>query len=177
MSQVTIHDIKDSIRDIPDFPKKGILFKDLTTAFKNPEILHSISERIFNYYLNKGITKVIGIESRGFIVGSIVAEKLKAGFVPIRKPGKLPAETYKYQYDLEYGTDIVEIHKDALDPNDIVLLHDDLLATGGTVGAALKLIRKFNIQEVYVNFIVELSFLNGRQSIDEDIDIFSIIKF
>lgn len=177
MSQVTIQDIMNSIRDIPDFPKKGILFKDLTTAFKDPKILNSISERIYEYYSNAGITKVVGIESRGFIAGSIVAEKLKAGFVPIRKPGKLPAETYTYEYDLEYGTDTIEIHKDALDDNDIVLLHDDLLATGGTARAAIKLVRKFNVKKVYVNFIVELSFLNGRQSIDDDIDFYSIIKF
>jgi adenine phosphoribosyltransferase len=167
----------NSIRDIPDFPKKGILFKDLTTAFKDPEILSSISERIYEYYRDAGITKVVGIESRGFIAGSIVAEKLKAGFVPIRKPGKLPAETFKFEYDLEYGTDMVEIHKDALDRNDVVLLHDDLLATGGTASAAIALIKKFNVKNIYVNFIVELSFLKGRQNFEEDIDFFSIIKF
>jgi adenine phosphoribosyltransferase len=177
MSQVSIQDIKNSIRDIPDFPKKGILFKDLTTAFKDPKILFSISERIYQNYRNAGITKVVGIESRGFIAGSIVAEKLNAGFVPIRKPGKLPAETYNYEYDLEYGTDTIEIHKDALDTNDIILLHDDLLATGGTAAAAIKLIRKFIVKKVYVNFIVELSFLNGRQSLGKDIDIFTLIKF
>jgi len=177
MNEVTIEDIMNSIRDIPDFPKEGILFKDLTTAFKNPDILNAISDRIYQYYTTAGITKVVGIESRGFIAGSIVADKLKAGFVPIRKPGKLPAETYKYEYELEYGTDTIEIHKDALDPNDIVLLHDDLLATGGTAGAAIELIKKFSVEKVYVNFIVELSFLNGRQSIKNDIDIYSIIKF
>ena len=177
MNQVTIEDIMNSIRDIPDFPKKGILFKDLTTAFKNPDILSAISNKIYTYYKAAGITKVVGIESRGFIAGSIVADKLKAGFVPIRKPGKLPADTYKFEYELEYGTDTIEIHKDALDPNDIVLLHDDLLATGGTAGAAIELIKKFNVKKIYVNFIVELSFLKGRESIRDNIDIYSIIKF
>jgi adenine phosphoribosyltransferase len=176
MNQISDQDIMNSIRDIPDFPKKGVLFKDLTTAFKDPAILIAISERIYRYYKEAGVTKVVGIESRGFIAGSIVAEKLKAGFVPIRKPGKLPAETFKYEYELEYGTDTIEIHKDALDNNDVVLLHDDLLATGGTVGAAIELIKKFNVKKVLVNFIVELSFLEGRRSIPEEIDIYSIIK-
>ena len=177
MNQVSDQDIMNSIRDIPDFPQKGVLFKDLTTAFKDPDILKGITERIYRYYADAGITKVVGIESRGFIAGSIVAEKLKAGFVPIRKPGKLPADTFKYEYELEYGTDTIEIHKDALDNNDIVLLHDDLLATGGTAGAAIELIGKLNVKKVFVNFIVELSFLKGRKSIKENIDIYSIIKF
>jgi len=177
MNQVTVEDIMNSIRDIPDFPKKGILFKDLTTAFKNPNILSAISNIIYKYYMTSGITKVVGIESRGFIAGSIVADKLNAGFVPIRKPGKLPADTYKFEYELEYGTDTIEIHKDALTSDDIVLLHDDLLATGGTAGAAVALIDKFNVKKVFVNFIVELSFLKGREAIDGDIDIYSIIKF
>ena len=177
MNQVTIEDIMKSIRDIPDFPKKGILFKDLTTAFKNPDILSAISDKIYNYYLTSGITKVVGIESRGFIAGSIVADKLNAGFVPIRKPGKLPADTYKFEYELEYGTDTIEIHKDALASDDIVLLHDDLLATGGTARASMALIEKFNVKKVFVNFIVELSFLKGREAIRDDIDIYSLIKF
>jgi adenine phosphoribosyltransferase len=177
MDQVTIEDIKNSIRDIPDFPKKGILFKDLTTAFKRYDILNAIAGNIYKYYKSAGITKVVGIESRGFVAGSIVADRLKAGFVPIRKPGKLPAETYQHEYELEYGKDIIEIHKDALEPRDVVLLHDDLLATGGTVSAALELIKKFNVNKVFINFIVELSFLNGRRSISDGIDIYSLIRF
>jgi adenine phosphoribosyltransferase len=177
MDQVTIEDIRNSIRDIPDFPKPGILFKDLTTAFKDPMILQEITDRLFSHYASAGITKVVGIESRGFILGSILADRFKAGFVPVRKPGKLPAETYSFSYELEYGTDTIEIHKDAIEQDDVVLLHDDLLATGGTVSAALRLIKEFNVQKVYVNFIVELSFLNGRDLIKDDVDVFSLIKF
>jgi adenine phosphoribosyltransferase len=177
MNQITKEDIAESIRDIPDFPKKGILFKDLTTAFKKPEILRAISNDLFEYYSSSGITKVVGIESRGFIAGSVLASRLGAGFVPVRKPGKLPADTYAYEYDLEYGSDIVEIHKDALETNDIVLLHDDLLATGGTACAALELLKKFKVRKVMINFIVELSFLKGRDSIGDGYDIYSMITF
>ena len=177
MNRITKEDIAKSIRDIPDFPKNGILFKDLTTAFKKPEILGAISDDLYDYYSTSGITKVVGIESRGFIAGSILASRLGTGFVPVRKPGKLPADTYSYEYKLEYGTDTVEIHKDALDMNDVVLLHDDLLATGGTACAALELIKKFQVRKVIVNFIVELSFLKGRDSIGDEYDIYSMIIF
>ena len=177
MIEITIEDIEKSIRDVPDFPKKGILFKDLTTAFKEPAILKKISSEIINQYKDLGITKVAGIESRGFIIGSIIAKELGAGFIPIRKPGKLPAQTFKAEYQLEYGTDSVEIHKDALSSDDVVLLHDDLLATGGTASAAIKLIKNFNVKKIYVNFVVELAFLKGRESIDPAIDIQSLISF
>ena len=177
MNQITKEDIAESIRDIPDFPKKGILFKDLTTAFKKPEILAAISDDLYEYYASSGITKVVGIESRGFIAGSILAGRLGAGFVPIRKPGKLPGDTYTYEYDLEYGSDTIEIHKDALEKNDIVLLHDDLLATGGTASAALELLKKFKVSNVMINFIVELSFLRGRDSLSDEHDIYSMITF
>ena len=177
MNQITKEDIAESIRDIPDFPKKGILFKDLTTAFKKPEILAAISDDLYEYYASSGITKVVGIESRGFIAGSILASRLGAGFVPIRKPGKLPGDTYTYEYDLEYGSDTIEIHKDALEKNDIVLLHDDLLATGGTASAALELLKKFKVSNVMINFIVELSFLRGRDSLSDEHDIYSMITF
>ncbi len=177
MNQITKEDIAKSIRDIPDFPKNGILFKDLTTAFKKPEILVAISDDLYDHYSGAGITKVVGIESRGFIAGSILASRLGAGFVPVRKPGKLPADTYSYEYKLEYGTDTVEIHKDALDSNDVVLLHDDLLATGGTACAALELIKIFQVRKVIINFIVELSFLKGRDSIGDGYEIYSMIKF
>ncbi len=177
MNQATIEDIKNSIRDIPDFPKKGILFKDLTTAFKKPDILNAISNDISRHYHSAGITKVVGIESRGFIVGSILADRLNAGFVPIRKPGKLPAATYQCQYELEYGTDAIEMHQDALKPDDVVLLHDDLLATGGTARAAVELIRRFQVKKIYINFIVELSFLEGRKFMGDDVEIYSLIHF
>jgi len=177
MNQITKENIAESIRDIPDFPKKGILFKDLTTAFKKPEILAAISDDLYEYYGSSGITKVVGIESRGFIAGSILASRLGAGFVPIRKPGKLPGDTYAYEYDLEYGSDTIEIHKDALEKNDIVLLHDDLLATGGTASAALELLKKFKVSKVMINFIVELSFLKGRDSLKDEHEIYSMITF
>lgn len=119
-----------SIREIPDFPIPGILFYDVTTLFKNPEALQKLSDTLYKMYKDKGISKVVGIESRGFIMGPILATRLGAGFVPIRKPGKLPAETIEESYDKEYGKDTVQIHKDAISEDDIVLLHDDLLATG-----------------------------------------------
>ena len=128
-----------SIREVPDFPIPGILFYDVTTLFKDPWCLQELSNIMFDMYKDKGITKVIGIESRGFIMGPILATRLNAGFVPIRKPGKLPAETLEASYDKEYGKDTVQIHKDALDENDVVLIHDDLLATGGTMKAACEL--------------------------------------
>ena len=136
-----IDEIKQSIRDIYDFPVKGIVFKDLTTAFKNAKILNLISTNLTNLYKDKGITKVVGIESRGFIMGSILANNLGAGFVLVRKPGKLPADTIKESYKKEYGIDTVEIHADALDETDIVLIHDDLLATGGPVAAVLNMVK------------------------------------
>lgn len=166
-----------SIRNVPDFPKPGILFKDITTAMKDAEVLKFISDELYEYYKDKGITKVVGVESRGFVLGSILAYKLGAGFVLLRKPGKLPAETYKVEYELEYGTDSLEIHKDAIDETDVVLLHDDLLATGGSAGAALKLIAKFNPASVYVSFLIELEFLNGRPQLEGAKDIHALIKF
>ena len=177
MNQVSDEDIMNSIRDIPDFPKKGILFKDLTTAFKDPDILNTISEKIYKYYKTAGITKVVGIESRGFIAGGAIAEKLGAGIVPVRKPGKLPAETYSAIYALEYGEDKLEIHKDALNKDDIILLHDDLLATGGTTAAVIGLIKKFDIKEIYINYIIELDFLKGRGKIANEYDIYSLVHF
>ncbi len=125
--------IKSKIRDVQDFPTKGILFKDLTTAFKDARALHVIGWDLSQLYRDKGVTKVVGIESRGFIGGSILAFELGAGFVPCRKPGKLPADTIREEYKKEYGTDTIEIHRDAITPDDIVVIHDDVLATGGTM--------------------------------------------
>lgn len=166
-----------SIRNVPDFPKPGILFKDITTAMKDAEVLRFIADELYEYYKDKGITKVVGVESRGFVLGSILAYKLGAGFVLLRKPGKLPSETYKINYELEYGTDSLEIHKDSISEDDVVLLHDDLLATGGSANAALELLTNFTHSVVYVSFLIELSFLNGRERLKGAKDIHALIKF
>jgi adenine phosphoribosyltransferase len=166
-----------SIRNVPDFPKPGIQFKDVTTAMKDPGVLRYIADELYTYYKDKGITKVVGVESRGFILGSILAYKLGAGFVLLRKPGKLPAETFRAEYSLEYGVDALEIHKDAISKDDVVLLHDDLLATGGSAGAALQLIQQFGPKSVLVNFLIELEFLNGRDTLPANMDVFTMIKY
>lgn len=166
-----------SIRNVPDFPKPGILFKDITTAMKEGEVLQFIANELYEYYKDKGITKVVGLESRGFVLGSILAYKLGAGFVLMRKPGKLPADTYKVQYDLEYGSDALEVHKDAINSDDIVLLHDDLLATGGSAGAALQLLSRFATNPVYVSFLIELEALGGRSKLENTKDIHTLITF
>jgi adenine phosphoribosyltransferase len=173
--KITIQDLKNSIRDVPDFPQKGILFKDITTALKKPEIFCFIVEELYRKYAGKGITKVVGVESRGFIIGSVLAYELGAGFVPVRKPGKLPAETYSKSYSLEYGEGSLEIHKDALEENDVVLLHDDLLATGGSANASIDLIRKFNVKSISVSFIIELLFLEGRKKIGPEYDVYTLL--
>ncbi len=169
--------LKQSIRNVPDFPIPGIQFKDVTTLFKDPECLTALSDDLYEMYKDKGITKVVGIESRGFIMGPILATRLNVGFVPIRKPGKLPAAVYEESYEKEYGMDTIQIHKDALDENDVVLLHDDLLATGGTMLAACKLVEKFNPKEILVNFIVELEELNGRELFKDDAQVDALITF
>ena len=169
--------VKSKVRDIIDFPQKGIVFKDLTTVFKDPRALHLISWDLAKLYKDKGITKVVGIESRGFIAGSILAFKLDAGFVPVRKPWKLPAETIKASYEKEYGTDTIEIHSDAITEDDVVLIHDDVLATGGTMAAAIELIKSMKPKKIYVNFIIELSMLNGRAALPQDIEVTSLISY
>lgn len=169
--------LRGVVRNIPDFPVKGIQFKDVTPLFKTKESLSILSEVLLDDYRNKGITKVVGIESRGFIMGPIMALELGAGFVPIRKPGKLPAETFEESYEKEYGLDKIQIHKDALTPDDVVLLHDDLLATGGTMGAAYKLVKKMGVKKVYVNFIIELEELEGRKVFDENIEVNSLLTY
>lgn len=165
-----------SIREIPDFPIPGILFYDVTTLFKDPQALQELSDTLYDMYKDKGITKVVGIESRGFIMGPILATRLGAGFVPIRKPGKLPAETIEESYDKEYGTDTIQMHKDAIEENDIVLLHDDLLATGGTMKAACNLVKQMNPQKMFVNFLIELKELNGKAAFDKDIEVQSVLS-
>lgn len=174
---MNIEQVIASIRNVPDFPKPGILFKDITTSMKDPEVLRFMVDELYTYYKDKGITKVVGVESRGFVLGSILAYKLGAGFVLLRKPGKLPAETYREEYELEYGKDALEIHKDAIDDGDIVLLHDDLLATGGSAAAALELLNNFNAKSIMVNFLIELEFLNGRSKLSNVDDIHVMIRF
>jgi len=174
---MNIEELSKSVRNVPDFPIPGIQFKDVTTLFKDAKILKELSEGLYEMYKNKGITKVVGIESRGFIMGPLLAERLQAGFVPIRKPGKLPAETHEMSYDKEYGKDAIQIHCDALDENDVVLLHDDLLATGGTMVAAVELIKKFHPKKIYVNFLIELEGLKGRAAFPPEIEITSILKY
>ncbi len=174
---MTNEQLKSIIRDVPDFPSKGIIFRDLTTLIKNGEALHEVSERLKELYKDKGVTKVVGIESRGFICGSILAYELGCGFVPARKPGKLPSTTIKQSYAKEYGVDTIELHKDAITEDDIVVIHDDLLATGGTMRACYDLVKSMNPKKIYVNFVVELSALNGRSVLPEDCEVTSILSY
>ena len=173
---MTIEELIANIRTVPDYPKPGILFYDVTTLFKNAEALETIVEMTYELYKDKGITKVVGVESRGFVLGSALAVKLRAGFVLARKPGKLPAEVVSESYAMEYGVDTVEMHLDAITEDDVVLVHDDLLATGGTVGAVNRLVRQFNPKAVYDNFIIELPALHGRQHIPVGMPITSLLQ-
>lgn len=177
MNREEVEKLKSVIRDVPDFPSKGVLFRDLTTLFKDGDALKIVSDELTSLYKNLGVTKVVGIESRGFIGASILAYNLNAGFVPLRKPGKLPADTIKKTYQKEYGTDTIEIHADAIDENDIVVIHDDVLATGGTMAAAYELVKSRNPKKVYINFIIELTALQGRKLFSDDIDIKSLILY
>jgi adenine phosphoribosyltransferase len=169
-------DIKNTIRRVPDFPKKGIMFIDVTTLFKNSAAMKETVNILYDFVKDKKIDKVIGIESRGFVAGALLADKLNVGFVPIRKPGKLPAETIKETYELEYGSDTIEIHKDAIQPGEKVLIHDDLLATGGTAVAACKLVERLGGEVVQLSFIVELDFLKGREKLS-NYDVKSIVVY
>jgi len=171
-----MNQLSDSIRSIPNFPKKGILFRDITTLLKNADTFKKTVDLFSKKYQNSRIDKIVCIESRGFIIGSALAVNLGAGFVPVRKKGKLPAEVITEQYDLEYGTDSVEIHVDAIRPGDRVLLHDDLLATGGTMCAAIKLVKRLQANIIGVSFLVELSALQGRNRMQAH-DIFSLIIY
>jgi adenine phosphoribosyltransferase len=174
--EITLDLIKEQIRNVPDFPRPGIQFKDITTILKQPDLYSYVINTISEKFINKGITKVVCIESRGFILGGAIATQIGAGFVPIRKTGKLPAPAYKINYALEYGSDTMEIHKDALSSQDIVLLHDDLLATGGTARAAIELINIFKPAGLFLSFLCELDFLEGRKALKEQ-SIHSLIHF
>lgn len=167
----------ENLRCIPDFPQKGINFRDVTTLFKNAECMSIMLDELYELYKNKGITKIVGIESRGFIMASALAVKLGAGVVLCRKPGKLPYDSVSESFSKEYGTDTIEIHKDAIDENDVVLLHDDLLATGGTMKAAYNLVKKFNPKDVMINFIIEIKDegLHGRDLFGKDVEITTLL--
>ncbi|UKK48409.1 adenine phosphoribosyltransferase [Prevotella sp. E9-3] len=168
--------LMENLRCIPDFPKKGINFRDVTTLYKNAECFQIILNELYEIYKDKGITKIVGIESRGFIMGSALAGKLGCGLVMARKPGKLPATVIKEQFSKEYGVDTIEMHLDSLDQNDVVLIHDDLLATGGTAKAAYNLVQHFNPKKVYMNFIIEITDegLHGRD-LFKDIDLTTLM--
>ena len=167
-----------NLRNVPDFPIPGIQFKDVSTLFKNSKCMKIMVNELYDIYKDKGITKVVGIESRGFVVGAALAVKLGAGFVMCRKPGKLPAQTVQESFMKEYGKDTIEIHSDAINENDAVLLHDDLLATGGSMKAAYNLVQKFAPKKTYINFIIELTGegLNGRAVFDDGVEMTALLR-
>ena len=166
-----------NLRNIPDFPKPGIQFKDVSTLFKNPECNREMLEELVRVYRDKGITKVVGIEARGFVMGAMLAAALGAGFVPCRQPGKLPGTTLKASYTKEYGLDSIEIHTDAITADDVVLIHDDLLATGGSMKAAYDLVKMFRPKDIFIDFIIELRMegLQGREALGEDKKIHTLL--
>ena len=169
-------DLKHHIRSVPDFPRTGILFYDITTLLRDPQGFKMTVDMLSTPYLGQGIDAVVGIESRGFILGAAVAERLGAGFIPIRKPGKLPAKAIKEIYDLEYGKDALEIHEDAVEKGQRILIVDDVLATGGTAAAAVKLVRKLGGELHGLAFLIELLFLDGKQKIAQE-RVFSVLQY
>ncbi len=169
-------DIKSYIRDVPDFPKQGILFKDITPLLKNPDSLKAGVLALLELVGELRIDKVVGMESRGFIFGPVLAHELNAGFVPVRKPGKLPSEKISEEFDLEYGSDALEIHIDAIQKGDKVLIHDDVIATGGTAAAVCKLVERLGGEVVQLNFLIELGFLNGRKKL-KGYEIKTLLKY
>ena len=168
--------LKKYIRDIQGFPKEGILFKDITPLLINADASKNCLKILVSSLKDKKIDKVIGVESRGFLFGMLIAQELNVGFVPVRKPNKLPYETISATYDLEYGTDTLEIHIDAIQKGDRVVIHDDVLATGGTIKAVCELVERLGGEIVQCNFIMELSFLNGREKVKEQ-EIFAVIRY
>lgn len=170
LNNMTAEEVKALVRNVPDFPIKGIQFKDITTILDDPEGLRWMRDEIVKKYKDLGITKIAGIESRGFIIAPAVAMELGIGFVPIRKPNKLPAETVSVTYQKEYGDDTIQVHKDAMNENDVVLIHDDILATGGSMAAAIELVKKLGVKKVYANCIIELVGLPGRKVLEGKAD-------
>jgi adenine phosphoribosyltransferase len=169
-------ELKSIIRDVPDFPKKGIIFKDITTLLQDANSFQKMVDLLSHRYFGQRIDKVVGVEARGFIIGSALAYKLGAGVVLVRKPGKLPSETFSKSYDLEYGTDTLEIHKDAIKPGEKILIADDLLATGGTMSAVVDLVQSMGGEIVECCFMAELGFLNGRSKLPAG-KVFSLLNF
>lgn len=169
-------DLKKHIRSVPDFPKVGILFYDITTLLRDPQGFKATVETLSMPYTDQGIDTVVGIESRGFILGAAVAQRIGAGFIPIRKPGKLPAKAIKESYDLEYGKDALEIHEDAIEQGQRVLIVDDVLATGGTAAAAVQLVRKLGGELHGLAFLIELLFLNGKQKLAAE-KVYSVLQY
>ncbi len=169
-------DLARTIRTIPGFPKPGIMFRDITTLLKDKDAFARAADILVQRYQNERIEKVVCVESRGYILGAVMASRLHAGFVPVRKPGKLPAQTLREEYQLEYGVDALEIHTDAIQKGERVVVHDDLLATGGTAAATCRLIERLGGVIVGVSFLIELDFLRGRERLG-DLDIFSIIRY
>lgn len=174
---MSIAEIKKSIRNIPDYPKPGIQFKDITTAMKNPQIFKEIIDLMTTHLSKQPIDYIVGIDARGFIFGAALAYKLGCGFVPVRKPGKLPADTIAEEYALEYGTDKLEIHKDALQKGDRVIIVDDLIAVGGTAEAAAKLVEKLGAKIISFAFVIELTALNGRAKLESRAKVYSLVQF
>lgn len=175
--QQIVNQVRDKIRNVPDFPKPGIMFKDITTALKDADTLKKMVDFIYENFQGEKIDYIIGLESRGFIFGMPVAYKLDAGFIPIRKPNKLPAKTIKESYALEYGTDALEMHEDALQKGDKVLIVDDLLATGGTAAAACNLVTKTGADIVGCAFVIELNDLKGRDKLPKECKIVSMVEY
>lgn len=168
----------ENLRSIPDFPKKGINFRDVTTLYNNAECLQIMVDELYELYKDKGITKIVGVESRGFIMAAALAYRLKAGVVLARKPGKLPSTVIKESFSKEYGVDTIEMHLDAINENDVVLIHDDLLATGGTAKAAYKLVKHMNPKQIYMNFIIEIrdEGLHGRDEFEGIVDVTTLMQ-
>lgn len=170
-------DLKSLIRDIPDFPKPGILFRDITTLLRDPDGLRYTIDTLAEHFADASVDYVLGMESRGFIVGTPLAHQLGAGFIPVRKSGKLPAAVYTVEYDLEYGTDRLEIHQDALPSSSRILIVDDLIATGGTAGATAELVQQIGCEIVGFGFVIELTFLEGRKKLPTDVPIVTLVQY
>jgi adenine phosphoribosyltransferase len=172
-----IDGLRKLIRDVPDFPKPGIVFKDITPLLADPRAFCTVLDLIAEHYAGRGIDTVVGIESRGFIFGAALAARTTASFVPVRKPGKLPAATDRVTYALEYGTDALEMHRDSLRPGARVLVVDDVIATGGTAGATIELVKRQGGHVVGLAFAIELSFLEGRRRLPREVDVYSVLTY
>lgn len=170
-------ELKKTIREVPDYPKPGILFYDITTLLKDADAFRKVIDILTERYRGRGINKILGIDSRGFIFAPCVAYNLGAGFVPVRKKGKLPAETLSVDYELEYGSNTIEIHRDSLEPGEKVVIIDDLIATGGTAAATARMVEELGAELVEMAFMIELTFLKGRENLPEDTEVFSILKY